>query len=129
VRQWNPVRRRWCLRRTVEATPRPQQAFEIDNNAFEAFGEVIKFGPRHHGKPCTTEPLSCRSKRGHTAAGIGKKLLSRAIEMQEVRFSVAEQTCCLTAPDIFDHLVKSGCANIGGLACRAMQDFKNGVQR
>jgi hypothetical protein len=103
--------------------------FEIDNNAFEACGEVTKFGPRHHGKPCTTEPLSCRSKRGHTAAGIGKKLLSRAIEMQEVRFSVAEQTCCLTAPDIFDHLVKSGCANIGGHACRPMQDFKNGVQR
>jgi hypothetical protein len=43
--------------------------------------------------------------------------------------SVAEHLTCLTAPDIFDHLVKSGCANIGGHPCRPMRDFNNGVQR
>jgi len=72
---------------------------------------------------------SVRSKRGQTAAGIGKKLLPWAVVARKIPFRVAEHLTCLTAPDIFDHLVKSGCANIGGLACRAMQDFKNGVQR
>ena len=47
----------------------------------------------------------------------------------EFPVSVAEHLTCLTAPDIFDHLVKSGCANIAGHPCRLMRDFKNGVQR
>jgi len=42
---------------------------------------------------------------------------------------MAEQACCLTVPDIFDHLVKSSCAHIGDLERRPMLDFKNGVQR
>ena len=40
-----------------------------------------------------------------------------------------EYPTCLTAPDIFDHLVKSGCADVGGPECFAMRDFNNGVQR
>jgi hypothetical protein len=56
-------------------------------------------------------------------------LFSRATGARKFRFSAAEHACGLTAPDIFDHLVKSGCANIGEHEFRPMQDFKNGVQR
>src|ERR1700722_11786980 len=66
-----------------------------------------------------SHPCPARSKHGHTAAGIGKKPLSGANGTRWFRIPAAEHTCCLTASDIFDHLVKSGCANFGEHECLA----------
>jgi hypothetical protein len=63
---------------------------------------------RERGRRRASEYRPSRSKCGHTATGIGKELLSRDIRAQEFPISATERRCRLTAPDIFDHLVKSG---------------------
>jgi hypothetical protein len=75
-----------------------------------------------NGRSTSPAPLKARANCRRNWQGV-------AVEALEFPFDVAEHLTCLTAPDIFDHLVKSGCANIGGHARRPMQDFTNGVQR